>query len=191
MTEVLIIRHGETEWNVEGRYQGQADPPLNDRGIQQAYELAEALYDHTLEVIYSSPLKRAYQTAEILAKKLNIEVRIEPRLAEIHQGDWQTHLRTEIQSLYPDLFHQWETDPWHTTPPGGEHLSQVQSRVNTALDDISCRHPLGSVGLVTHRIPIALIKMRIQNLPPDIVRSIQLPNTYFESLTISCPEAKH
>jgi broad specificity phosphatase PhoE len=101
---------------------------------------------------------------------------------EIHQGDWQTRLRSEIESLYTELFHRWETEPWQVTPPGGEHLSQVQERVYAAVDDILTRYPNQQVGIVTHRIPIALIKVRFQGMDPDIVRTLQLPNCYWETI---------
>jgi len=187
MTCIILIRHGETDWNIEGRYQGQADPPLNSNGTQQAEELAKSLQNAGLDVLYTSPLQRAKQTADILSKKLMLPVIDEPRLMEIHQGDWQTRLRSEIQNLYPDLFLDWEIDPWKVTPPGGEHLSEVQKRVYSAIDDILQNNDQKKIGLVTHRIPIALIKVRYQNMDPDIVRSIYLPNAYWEEIPIPNP----
>lgn len=182
MTSIILIRHGETDWNVEGRYQGQADPPLNNNGIEQAQILAERLVSYQIDLIYSSPLKRASQTAEIISEYLELPLYYEPRLMEINQGDWQTRLRSEIQELYPDAFHRWETQPWQVMPPGGEHLSQVQVRVIEAINDITSLHSGNKVGIVAHRIPIALIKLRYQDLDPDIVRTLQLPNAYFEEI---------
>ena len=184
MTEIIVIRHGETNWNVEGRYQGQADPPLNTRGFDQAHEIADMLMESKFDMIYTSPLKRACQTAKIIADQLQIPIHADARLSEINQGDWQTRLRAEIENLYPDLFRRWETEPWAVTPPGGEHLTEVQSRVNAAIDDIVDHHPGLRVGLVTHRIPIALIKIRYQSLNPDVIRTLHLPNTYTEEIHI-------
>ncbi len=182
MPTLYLIRHGETDWNVEGRYQGQADPPLNAKGLAQARQLAGALQNSGIQLLYTSPLRRAAQTADILARALDIPLFREPRLMEIHQGDWQTRLRAEIEALYPDLFRRWETQPWQVAPPGGETLEQVQARVYQAVDEISARHPNARLGLVTHRIPIALLKMRYQNLDPDIIRTLHLPNTYWEAI---------
>jgi probable phosphoglycerate mutase len=126
---IILIRHGETDWNIEGRYQGQADPPLNAQGILQAQRLVQELSNSSLEILYTSPLQRTRQTANYLANNFGIPVVDDPRLMEIHQGDWQTRLRSEIEALYPELFSDWETNPWEVTPPGGEHLSQVQARV--------------------------------------------------------------
>ena len=187
MTSIVLIRHGETDWNIEGRYQGQADPPLNTQGVHQAQKLTAELQDIDLDILYTSPLQRTKQTADILNEVLMIPVKDEPRLMEIHQGDWQTRLRSEIENLYPDLFLDWETDPWKVTPPGGEHLSEVQRRVYSAIDDILQNNGQKKIGLVTHRIPIALIKVRYQNMDPDIVRSIHLPNAYWEEINIPTP----
>ena len=188
VTRLVLIRHGETDWNVEGRYQGQADPPLNERGVAQARHLAEALRKVGLDVLYSSPLKRAWQTATIVAEALHVPLYPEPRLMEIHQGEWQGRLRSEIAARYPDVFQKWLTDPWHVTPPGGESLRQVQARVYAAVDEILARHPGQTVGLVTHRIPIALLKVRYQGLDPNAVRTLDLPNTYWEVIEIPVSE---
>ncbi|MFC1923156.1 histidine phosphatase family protein [Chloroflexota bacterium] len=187
MTSIVLIRHGETDWNIEGRYQGQADPPLNNNGIHQAQKLTAELQDIGLDILYTSPLQRTKQTADMINEVLMIPVKYEPRLQEIHQGDWQTRLRSEIENLYPELFLEWETDPWKVTPPGGEHLSEVQRRVYSAIDDILQNHDQKIIGLVTHRIPIALIKVRYQDMDPDIVRSIHLPNAYWEEIPIPTP----
>jgi broad specificity phosphatase PhoE len=184
MPSLFLIRHGETDWNIEGRYQGQADPPLNSRGLFQAQKLSQELKDSMLDVLYTSPLQRTRQTAGILADVLDTPVIDEPRLMEIHQGDWQTRLRSEIESLYPELFSDWETNPWQVTPPGGENLSQVRDRVYAAVDELLGIRTYERIGLVTHRIPIALIKVRFQNMDPDIVRTIHLPNAYWEEIKI-------
>lgn len=184
VTRLILIRHGETEWNVIGRYQGQADPPLNSRGLAQARALADELQNVGLEVLYTSPLRRAQQTAQILAERLGLPLHTEPRLVEIHQGDWQERLRSEIEALYPDLFQRWETEPWEVTPPGGESLVQVQARVYAAVEEILARHRNQCVGLVTHRIPIALLKVRYQGMDPEVVRTLHLPNTYWEEIQL-------
>jgi broad specificity phosphatase PhoE len=189
MTRLVLCRHGETDWNVEGRYQGQADPPLNATGLAQARALADMLRGVGLEVIYSSPLRRAVQTAEIVAEHLGLPVLMEPRLMEIHQGDWQGRLRSEIIARDPDLFRRWQTEPWTVSPPGGESVAQVQERVNGALDDILKQHHGRCIGLFAHRIPIALVKLRYQALDPDIVRRIALPNTYWEEIRLD--EMRH
>jgi broad specificity phosphatase PhoE len=183
-TRLILIRHGETDWNVEGRYQGQADPPLNQRGLAQARQLAQKLRGVGLDVLYSSPLRRALQTARILAEALDVPLHTEPRLMEIHQGEWQTLLYTEIAAHYPELFDRWQTEPWTVTLPGGENIAQVQERVYAAVDEILSRHEGQCIGMVTHRVPITLLKVRYQGLDPDVVRTLQLPNTYWEEIPL-------
>lgn len=188
MTQVFLIRHGETDWNVIGKYQGQADPPLNENGITQSEKLSNQLHKANLDLLISSPLKRAAQTAQILTAKFDVPIIFDERLVEIHQGMWQEKLRYEIKEKYPELFLRWETHPWEVTPPGGENLSQVQMRVYTAINEYVCNFPNRRLGIVTHRIPIALIKLKYQDFEKDIVRTLHLPNTYCEELTISCQE---
>jgi broad specificity phosphatase PhoE len=184
ISTILLIRHGETDWNIEGRYQGQADPPLNSKGIEQAQVLSQELSRSSIDIIYTSPLTRTRETADIVAGNLGVQIIDEPRLMEIHQGDWQTRLRSEIEELYPYLFAAWETTPWDVSPPGGENLLDVQKRVYDAVDNIVSREPGRKIGLVTHRIPIALIKVRYQGMDPEIVRTLHLPNAYWEEIEI-------
>jgi len=183
-TRLILVRHGETDWNAEGRYQGQADPPLNARGREQARRVAQKLRDKGVDVIYSSPLKRALETAKAIADETGAPLFIEPRLMEINQGVWEGKHVSDIQREYPEIFRQWEEDPWHTHIPGGETLQQVQERVYAAIDDIIERHQGQTVVLVTHRTPIAMAKIRYQNLAPQLVRKIELPNTYWEEIVI-------
>lgn len=163
MTTLSLIRHGETPWNVEGRYQGQLDPPLTERGRQQAREAARRLAPIGFDVIYSSDLARARQTAEALADVTGLRIHVEPRLREINQGEWQGVLIDEIRARWPAALDGWERDPWQYHPPGGERLEEVQARVFAAIDEIAARHPRGTVAVFTHKLPIALLKVRYKN----------------------------
>lgn len=187
MPRLILIRHGETDWNIEGRYQGQADPPINAKGREQALQLARSMRGVEIELLYSSPLRRALETAEILAAQLDLPIEIDARLQEIHQGDWQTRLRREIQALYPELFRRWESEPWQVSPPGGESLEQVQHRVHAAVDEILRRRHEQPVVLVSHRIPLVLLKLRYQDLDPDCVRTLHVPNAGWEELAVPLP----
>ncbi len=185
MTGLLLIRHGETDWNLEGRYQGQADPDLNPKGILQSKQFAELSQCELISRIVSSPLMRARQTAEIFALACNVPLEFDPRLMEIHQGEWQTRLRSEISTQYPELFQKWETNPWSVSAPGGESLQTVRSRVLDAVSEIVYESTEGIIAIVTHRIPIAIIKIELQSLDPDIVRTIHLPNLFSEMIDTS------
>ena len=127
---------------MEGRYQGQADPPLNDRGRAQARRVAEALRDQRLDALYASDLRRAAETAETIGRTTGLVVRYDPRLREIHQGEWQGLLVTEIERRYPDSFRRWQEAPLTVTLPGGESIAQMQERVLVAVEDIGWDTPV-------------------------------------------------
>src|SRR4030067_2492051 len=104
VSRLILIRHGETDWNVDGRWQGQADVPLNARGIAQAEETAQSLSNVKFAAIYSSDLARARQTAEALSRIVGLPVQTDARLREIHQGAWQGLRVPEIEAQYAEAF---------------------------------------------------------------------------------------
>ncbi|HEY57573.1 MAG TPA: histidine phosphatase family protein [Anaerolineae bacterium] len=185
-TRLVLVRHGQTAWNVEGRYQGQADPPLNAQGKAQAEALADRLAAAETQPVgvYASPLRRAWRTAEAIARRWRLPLRPEPRLMEIHLGSWQGVLAVEIARRWPERFARWEREPWEVRPPGGETLAEVQQRVNAALDDILRRHAEETVVLVAHRLPLAFAKIRFQGLDPLAVRRIPIPNAGYEVIEV-------
>ncbi len=183
---LVLMRHGRTAWNVEGRYQGQADPPLDAHGRAQAVALALGLQRAgvRLDALYVSPLLRARQTALPVAARLGVRPVYDPRWMEIHLGQWQGLPVTVIRQRYPAAFARWEADPWGATIPGGEGLCQVQQRVYAALDALRARHAGQTVGVVAHHIPLALTKVRYQGLPACQVRRIAVPNARWEVVTV-------
>ncbi len=139
MTELLLVRHAETEWNREGRWQGHADPPLNEAGRAQAHALARSLAGEEVDAIYTSDLRRAAETAEILAVSLGHPTIRDPDLREIDVGSWSGLTRAEVAERYPG----WETHD-------GESTDALQARVVAAVRRIAERHPGGQVLIVTH-----------------------------------------
>ena len=136
MTRIILVRHGETTWNVEGRYQGQEDTPLSERGMAQAARLAEGLADVTIDRAISSHLKRSFITAETVCGRHGIAVSADARLSEINHGSWEGQLATEIQAAYPEDFARWHSQPHLVQmPDGGENLEDVRRRVRDAFDD--------------------------------------------------------
>jgi alpha-ribazole phosphatase len=183
MTELLLIRHGETDWNVEGRYQGQSDVPLNDRGRAQAKKLSAQLEGTQLDAIYSSDLARAKDTAEILAEVTGAPLVLDPRLREIHQGLWEGMLFQDIQQKYAEAFDRRKQDPLKVAPPEGETVGQLRARVLAALKDILQTHPHGRVALVSHGLSLALIRVEMKELPIDQVWDHIPPNAQPEIIT--------
>jgi alpha-ribazole phosphatase len=165
MTQLCLIRHGQTDWNLEGRYQGQSDVPLNEKGFEQARSLVGQLDGRSFAAIFSSDLMRARQTAEHIAKDLGLTVQIEPRLREINQGEWEGVLVDDIKARYAEIWSQRTMDPANVRPPGGETVREVAERVSAALDDISRLFPNGQVLIVSHGLSIATAICRDKGIP--------------------------
>jgi alpha-ribazole phosphatase len=165
MTKFWLVRHGQTDWNKEGRWQGQADPPLNVTGRSQALVLAKTLGDQHFEAIYSSDLQRAYETARAIAQPHGLPVLIDLRLREINQGAWEGMLGDEIARRYPSEWAARERDPLHFSPPQGESVVEVASRINAAMDDLASAHAHGPVLVVSHGLALAAIICRANGRP--------------------------
>lgn len=122
------VRHGESTYNAEGRIQGQSDVPLSELGIRQGQAVAAALARTPIEAIFSSPLQRAYKTAEIVAEMLGLEIRTDDRLKELNAGVFQDKLRSELQVLYPDELARWRSGDPEFVIPGGESRDDLTRR---------------------------------------------------------------
>ena len=149
-TTIVLVRHGETDWNRERRFQGHADTTLNDVGRGQALELAAALRDEGLEAVYTSPLRRASETARIVADVLGLVARELTALREIDVGDWQGLTVDEIRARYPER----SDVAWRSGWRNGETHEQLSDRVVPALLELGRRHPDERVLGVTHAGPI-------------------------------------
>jgi probable phosphoglycerate mutase len=146
---VIMVRHGQTDWNHEQRYQGQRDIPLNETGRRQARELALALQHEAIDAIYCSDLIRAKETAQIIARPLALEVIPDPRLREMSFGRWEGRTFSEIYRDYPEQFEEWFRHTSDYTVPGGESVNLLLERFRALMEDISRKHA-GTVLLVTH-----------------------------------------
>jgi broad specificity phosphatase PhoE len=150
-----LVRHGQTDWNLEGRYQGQTDPPLNAAGLAEAERAAALLADQPIDAIYTSDLQRAVQTAAAISRACGIPYQVEQRLREIDLGEWEGELFTEIKARYPDLIEARRRDPLDFHAPGAESLREVAERVWEATDAIATRHPGQTVVIVSHGVALA------------------------------------
>lgn len=153
MTTILLARHGETDWNGAGRIQGQADLPLNERGRRQASELAERLAGTPLVALYSSDLRRASETASIVAERKGMTVTALSALREIDVGEWSGLTRAEVEERFPGGFLRWKATDAHGWNDG-ESYAEMTAHVVEALLEIAAVHPDGRVLGVTHGGPI-------------------------------------
>lgn len=173
---LILIRHGQTEWNATGRWQGQADPPLNVVGRAQAQATALELMSQHIDVLISSDLTRARETAEIIGASIGLPVSLEPRLREINLGEWQGLFSDEIRARWPDEMKRWIESPLVIRPPNGETIHELADRVLTAVRDITAQYSDRTIGLVAHELPIAVITTHAAGIPLEYVREKILPN---------------
>ena len=168
-TTLWLVRHGQTDWNVEARYQGQTDVPLNSVGVQQAQALAVDLSGQHFDAVFSSPLQRARLTAEIIAAEHFLPVQLDERLREIHQGLWEGEIYHNLVVRFPDEMRKRRENPYQFRPPKGESAAEVAARVAQAADDIARLYPGGSVLVVSHALTLAALYCQANHLPPDEV----------------------
>lgn len=165
VTRLLLARHGETYWNSQGRWQGQADVPLSLAGWMQAATLAYRSKTEPIAAIYSSTLQRAVRTAQAIAAVHHLPVYCDARLNEIDLGEWEGLLYQEIRERDPHLLQAWETDARQVRPPGGESVEEAEQRVLCAVQEMAAEYPEVTVCLVAHKVTNALICSYYLHLP--------------------------
>jgi len=151
MTEIILARHGETEWNVEEIFRGRIDIELNETGMKQAALLAKYLSHLKLETIYSSPLKRALKTAEMIAGYHKLGVETAPGLIDFNYGAWQGLAHQEVKDKYKELYMKWADSPDQVRIPSGESLEDVRTRALGVVNDVVAKYE-GTVALISHRV---------------------------------------
>lgn len=156
MATLILTRHGETAWNVEKVFRGRVDVNLDEVGIRQAELLGKYLSDWQLQAIYSSPLKRALDTANIVARYQRVGVHITQGLIDFDFGEWQSLPEKEVKRLYPALLDEWRNNPHKVKMPGGESLEDVRERAVELVNDVLSAHQ-GNVVLVSHRVVIKVL----------------------------------
>ena len=162
----FVVRHGETDWNKLGRFQGHTDISLNDRGLSQARETAVASEDWGYTAIYSSPLVRTVQVAEEIAKVTPMLVSQEPGLKELSLGDLEGVTGEEMRNDWPDLFAAWRTEPEKMSMPNGESLGELRDRTWQVILDIEQKHSSDdSIVVISHNFAIRSIINELLGMP--------------------------
>jgi broad specificity phosphatase PhoE len=151
MTTLRLVRHGETDYNAEGIFRGRMDVGLNEKGEQQATSLAEYLSTRRVDVVYTSPLRRATRTAELIASRHGLQTRVVPGLIDLDCGEWQGLSRHEVKERYGELYAQWEKTPHLVRLPGGESLHEVRSRAVDFVHRVAMENERDLV-FVSHRV---------------------------------------
>jgi len=178
MTSLILIRHGETDWNLQGRFQGQIDVPLNATGLAQAQRLAQRLAEEPVDVMLCSDLLRTQQTAAPLAARLGLTPQLQPLWREQHFGVLEGLDVPAIRAQYPDLWAQWTRHESGFALPGGAESNQAfHARVMQALQDLLARHAGQRVVVVTHGGVLDMLWRTVRQLPLDGPRTCDIPNT--------------
>ena len=157
MTRIILIRHGETVWNQQGRMQGQSDSPLSETGVRQSRQLAQRLKQIAFSALYSSDSGRAHQTARSVADVTGHDIIVEPRLRERHFGVFEGLTGTEIKFNYPDAYVRFKSRDPEYVVPGGESALKFRARVLGCLSEIAERHAGDMVVVVTHGLVLDMV----------------------------------
>jgi broad specificity phosphatase PhoE len=147
---LLLIRHAESSWNAAGRWQGHGDPPLSDRGRAQANALARELSQEAIDVLVSSDLRRAAETAAILGQARGLQPKWNPRLRELDIGDWEGLTRDQIERTAGDVLRRFDAGDLDVRPGGGENLREIEQRAFSALTELVDANPGRRLAVVTH-----------------------------------------
>lgn len=181
LKRVLLIRHGQTDWNIQGRWQGYEPVPLNAEGLQQARALAASLMNRPIGSIYTSDLPRALQTAAAIGEVVGIEPVTDIRLREFHLGIFQGHTREQMIEKFPAEWASFEADYWNYTIPNGESRRMMQDRIYAAWEHIIAEASGPEAVIVTHGGSIRVLLLKLFTDIAEQLDAIHVRNT---SLTI-------
>ncbi len=176
LERILLVRHGQTDWNVDGRWQGALPIELNQAGWAQARALASHLRERPISMIYSSDLPRALQTATAVCEIFGLQPKQDERWREFNLGIFQGLTREQIQMTYPDEWRQFRENYWEYVVPGGESRRLFQSRLYAAWREIVSSTDDAEVVVVTHGGSIKLLLMKLFEGRPDL-NDIHIENT--------------
>lgn len=179
---VLLLRHAETEWNRERRFQGWRDVPLSAIGREQAESAARLLAATRIDAVWSSPLARARDTAAIIAAPHRLAVQESEAFREMGFGDWEGLTRDEVRERFPDSHRAWAETPHEATWPGAETLAAVRARALAGLEALRAAHTGQTICLVSHGITGRLLILEALGLGPDRLWSFQLSSTGISEL---------
>jgi len=152
MTSIYLVRHGQTAWNKEEVFRGRTDVPLNETGLKDAALAGMYFKEIDIHAIYSSPLSRAWQTAEKIAQFHSLDVQVLDGLIDMSFGNWEGHSLWEVKEKDGERYRQWRDEPHLVKLPGGDTLDEVRVRAMAALETVIQKNPEKTLVLVSHRV---------------------------------------
>ncbi|NOX38721.1 MAG: histidine phosphatase family protein [Calditrichaeota bacterium] len=184
MLTIYFIRHGECQGNREKRFRGRHDFPLNENGIRQAHQLKQALEGISFQTLYTSPLSRCRQTADIIANG-HIPVVEEEGFINIRLGEWENTPQSVIRERYPELWNIWHTHPEKLRFPGMEPIPEVQHRALAALQAIQSHHSGETIGIVSHKVVLKALIAGLLNIPEPYFWKIHMDTAAYSIVEYS------
>jgi broad specificity phosphatase PhoE len=152
VTKIIIIRHGETKWNRGKVFRGIYDIPLNENGRNQAHLTSEALGNYSFDAAYTSPLSRAYETAEQVLAPHGIKASVDEGFLDMDYGEWTGKSEEEVKQRWPSEYADWLLQPHKTRPPGGTTIKEIFDKSFTALTALGSRHAGQTIAVFSHRV---------------------------------------
>ena len=172
MTELVLVRHGETEWHADNRYAGRSDVALTPRGHEQAADLARWAPGAGLDAVLTSTLSRARETAAPAAEAAGLVVEVDERLVEVDFGEGDGRTRDEMRDAFPEALDAFLRSPASSPFPGGEAGADAVARAAPALAEAAAAHPEGRVLVVAHQTLLRLLLCSVLGLPLDHYRAV-------------------
>ncbi len=198
MIRLILVRHGQTAWSVERRYQGKTDTALDETGQRQAAALGRYFGSVAVDAIYSSTLRRAAQTAAAISSATGVAVTLDQRLHETSFGLWEGLTYSEIEARYPQELAAWQRDPMRHTPPQGENLQQLSKRVASFLCDVEQQHASQTVVCVSHGGVVRAVICHALTLPSPVFWRLEVGSAsvselhlYSDTTTIALLNDRH
>lgn len=182
MTKVILVRHGQTLWNLEMKYQGHCDVALTEKGVEQAIRAAKRLAGEDISAVYASDLSRALRTAECISKEHNLPVTAIPGLREINFGEWEGLTFEGINSQWTGAMSKLFTHPDEIVIPGGETFREVKKRATSALAKLVTEHPNQTIVVVSHGGTIRTLLCAVLNIHLNHMWNIKQDNTAINML---------
>lgn len=176
--KLYLVRHGETDWNLQNKIQGQTDTPLNEKGRRQAQELAMKLKEkHHISSIYSSRQKRALETAQVVGRTIGVQPTVQQGLEEISLGKWEGYTWRQVREQFPDEYQAWYNNRRYQVPPEGESYQQLLDRLLPVLADLM-EKSVGNILAVTHSAVIMTLLSYVYDTPfEDMAKNYKTGNT--------------
>lgn len=172
---LLMIRHGEIPSNVNKVYAGRSLERLTEKGVQQAKQVSKKLKNYKVDALYSSPIQRALQTAQILSKVIGIDLRVDDSFRELEMGPWEGMSEADVEKRYPNEWSIWNSSPAELKLSGRESLDDLLQRVLTGISGIKAEHS-GNIVIVTHVAIIRVLLLWHANMSLNLYKTIHVPN---------------